>query len=349
MTKIRTNISRRSAASRGLATSSGLTSLMEKEYESIHPGPPPKTELAGRWVLDDGGLGLRIFMAEKRQEYIKNQSIIKNPSIINPQGDGSKPCCLCRSSSGIVYENQLLIRPDPFPMYQYHMQIIPLISELARDQFNCTPENRYKKGWVDVNLIDCRRHPTFEDLKSEMSLVKNSDYLIMQSMEGSGASVPNHIHSHAFKKDIMKFPLLSKDRVEKDRAEIFNDGRSTIHRLPWPSYGFVFRAEEPIVAYLVNRLREKYGAPFNFLESQDQKGIFGVYVPRCMEVPSNPLFKDWQFGVTEVLGLFEAKTRDQFDRLTARMLIDAVKEVTIQDPDQQKGIEQFLLSVVRGL
>ncbi len=314
-----------------------IQQVMEKAYRDRHLGPAPKTEIAGRYEPDGDVNHFRLFMAEKRQEYIKQLGRLQRRVSVK------KNCPLCRSYQAIIYSDHLILCPDTFPMYDYHMLIVPLKKGVVLD-FELTNDS-YRLACVTKDMLDCREYPIKEDIDAEVKLVQSTDYMVMQSMCGSGASVPEHIHAHAFKRSLMKFPLLKEDKF----CKLSYTSTMNVMKIESPSYGFLIHGDSDQYGTIIDGFFKAVGLPFNLLITEFAQNVSILFFPRVREIPHDPIYEGWQFGVTEMLGLFEAKTHKQFNNLTYDRLCQGLQDTTVQDPVMRQQIENSLVQITSNL
>jgi len=318
-----------------------IQQVMEKTYKDMHSGPAPITEIAGRYEPEEGPNRFRLFMTEKRQDYIKRLEEEKSE---REDFSKKKKCRLCCSSYAIIYDDHLVIRPDPSPMYDYHMLITPLKGSSSLENFELI-NGSYRLAYVAKDMLDCRAYPTKRDIDAGVRLVQDTDYMVMQSMTGSGASIPEHIHAHAFKSSLMKFPLLK----EENFSELCQGREITVMKIESPSYGFMIQGDSGRYGAVINRLFNDFGVPFNLLLTEVSRNIVALYFPRIKEIPDDPIYGIWQFGVTEMLGLFETKNHEQFNRLTYERLCQGLRDTTVQDSGVRKQMEKSLVQISKDI
>lgn len=263
----------------------------------------------------------------KKQEY--KEYIINNKVSV-------EDCLLCRPCNSIVYKNYLSIVPDDYPFFPYHLLIRPLKPIILNNKSSTSINKDVKLIELKSIDFDCRNYFNALDIKFMAQLVLETDYMITQSMNGSGASIPKHIHAHAIKQIVTKFPLLLQN---KNRIAYSNDGVS-VAILEQPTFALVFQGSPDFISTEIAILSERFGFVSNHLIYKESGKLIGIYVPRVKESPNSENFKGWKFGAFEVLGLFDVKKNDQFFVLNYDDLFEAIKDVTIQDNLIRKIIEE---------
>jgi hypothetical protein len=287
-----------------------IQQVMEKTYKDMYPGPAPITEIMGRYEPESGSNRFRLFMTERRQEYIKRLKEEK------PRGKGrERECPLCYSSHAIVYDDHLVINPDPFAMYDYHMLIRPMKEDVDPRSYELI-NGSYRLAYIAEDMLDCREYPTIRDIDAEVRLVEDTDYMVMQSMRGSGASVPEHIHAHAFKKNLMRFPLLEVGNFR----EIYCAGRIRIMRTEGPSYGLLIQGDSSKYGTVIGKLFNIWKFPFNLLLTQVSQYTVAMYFPRVKETPSGQLCQ----GLRETT-IQDQKTRERVEESLIQILDNVLK------------------------
>jgi len=176
-----------------------------------------------------------------------------------------------------------------------------------------------------------------------------SSFLVCQSMRGSGASVPEHIHAHAFKRcgpDPLFLPLLNPTFVTKTRVA----GDFRLSRFQTPAYGTLLQGASSCLGARIARVYDVLKIPFNLVAGTGRpfRESWVLVFWRTKEQPSHPIFSDelmgtWRFGFSEMLGLFEFKSDRQYNELDKTLLGEALEETTVMDESVRAAIEELLL------
>lgn len=313
--------------------------LMDYSFRIVFANDELINKVKSRLEKEKGKPDFELYISgmelEKSRTYLQRRS-----------GDSIGSCRLCYPRDSIIYRKYLAITPDDFPFYKYHMLLRPL--KKGFDKTNYVQIDQ-RIGLLHVNKyhLDCRDYFTSEDVKIMSMLVQDTDYLITQSMKGSGASIPEHIHAHAIKRNDLSFPLLDISLFN----QIYLSQDINIFVLRLPSYAICIQSNPDIISHLFGCLSKRMNLPSNHIFCFNEKfgGLIGVYIPRIKEIPTGSKFYGWQFGAFEVLGLFCIKTLEVYYSLRYQELSNAIKEVTLHDYDKQKQIEDYLISLTKSL
>jgi len=184
-----------------------LSTLMRSMYDERHPEDGRIGKLMSRKLQTGGVVDLEVFFSGmRRQEYERKNEAID----LSRQRGEQVPCRLCFSSSSLMYHCRLAITPDEVPFFPYHMLLRPITPKAFDTSFKSLGRN-LKLGLIEKHHLDCRPGFNYEDIVVMSSLVKDArDYMVTQSFGGSGASVPEHVHAHAFPKNQTGFPLIHR-------------------------------------------------------------------------------------------------------------------------------------------
>jgi len=323
----------------GIDTGIFLNREMRKIYDDLHPPDSRVAKKARRWLDIDGPVKFEVFLSGmQREEYeARNREY---------EATGQKDCRLCWSKESLVYRNQMAITADGIPFFPSHMLLRTVRPERIDSTFEVIMPN-VKRGVVEKKHLDCRPEFSREDIVTMGYLMKDAqDYIINQSMGGSGASIGEHIHAHAFLKTQTDFPLLNP--VCFTRLEGVQD--VWVNRLI--TYGLLIRGEPEKIAAVFAALRNEFGFPSNHYLKVDDAfgGLIGLYVPRVELIPPLSRFAsvNWKFGAFEVLGLYDANTPEDYHTLTGDEVCAATKSVTLQDSHLQAAMEQTCRAVLTG-
>jgi hypothetical protein len=312
-----------------------LQRLMEYTYNVRHERSELMAKLHHRYEPAGDEHGFELFLSGmKRQEYEESNRAY--------EVRGDLRCRLCWSEDSIIYQDHLAITADWIPFFPYHMLMRPLREDAVIGGLVVGKD--IKLMHVDVEQLDCRHYFTARDLEVMANLVLETDYLATQAMRGSGASVPEHVHSHAFKKTETDFPLLNIRHFELLRQR--DDTLAFVMRKP--SYAVLIQGDSAFIGEVFEKLRDHFGYPSNHIITVDETfgGLIGVYVPRVREVPEDEVFTGWKFGVFEVLGLFDVKTERQYAELKYPDLWEAIQNVTLHEPRIQAEVEKYVMSCI---
>ena len=312
---------------------------MQEMYDRAHPPNGRTAKRCRRSLFVEGPVYFEIFLSGmERQEY-EARTREHEPA-------NGKDCRLCWPEESLIYRGKVAIAPDLTPFFPYHMLLKPVITECIDSTFVTVLPN-VRQGFVRKEHLDCRPAFSFEDIAVMGYLVREEDeYIISQSMAGSGASIPEHIHAHAFLKSQTDFPLLNRSCFTRlPRTD--NIWVNTHH-----TYGILIRDEPEVIAEIFVEIRNKLGLSSNHYFKTDDAfgGLIGLYVPRVKQVPSVPSIAqaDWKFGAFEVLGLYDAKTAELYQTLKTEELCRATCSVTLQDKESRAVIEDICRAVIAG-
>jgi len=313
-----------------------LSTLMRSMYDERHPADGRIGKLKSRKLQTGGIVDLEVFFSGmRRQEYERKNEVID----LSRQRGEQIPCRLCFPSHSLVYRCRLAITPDEIPFFPYHMLLRPITSD-AVDTTLKSLGPHLELGLVEERPLDCRPGFTYEDIVAMSWFVKDAqDYMVTQSFGGSGASVPEHVHAHAFPKNETDFPFM--------RRACFTNLRGT--NSVWVNrhitYAILVKGSPETIAKVFVSLNALFRLPANhcFKVDDDFGGLIGIYVPRIRDLPQVPsrLRKaNWKFGAFEVLGLYDAKNEELYDSLRLEEAYAATRSVTLHHPERQKEIEK---------
>jgi hypothetical protein len=312
----------------------GLGPLMREMYELAHPPDSRVAKRETRRLAVGGPVDFEVFLSGMRRQQYEADNLAYEAA-------GRTNCRLCWQQESLLYRNELAIAPDSHPFFPYHMLLRPVRPQQIDPTFEVVGR-QVKRGSVGRQQLDCRPDFSFEDIVSLCRLVQAApDYMVTQSMRGSGASIPEHIHAHAFLKTQTDFPLLN--RACFVRLEGARDVWVNRH----VTYGLLVKGAPEPIARLFVALREQGGFHSNHYLKVDDAfgGSIGLYVPRVRQVPPFPRFVDWKFGAFEVLGLYDVKTPELYRTLTADEACAATRSVTLQDRRSQAVLEDVCRAV----
>ena len=318
-----------------------LSSLMREMYEQAHPLDGQRAKTASRSLSAIAPVEFEVFLSGMgRQEY-ESQNRLHSTSPV-------PACRLCWARDCLVFRDRMAITPDSFPFFPYHMLLRPVKPErILLGAFKSIAPG-IRRGRVTAEHLDCRDWFTAEDLATFAQVVQEApDYMITQSMRGSGASVPEHIHGHAFLKKQTRLPLLEKSCFHTA------DNAAGIWINDHVSYGLLSRADASIWSQLFVSLSEQFGLPSNHYIKADEEfgGVIAHYVPRTRELPQVTRFAevDWKFGAFEVVGLYDAKMGFLYDTVTADEACEATRSVTLQGRNIRTEMERACSYLCRSL
>ncbi len=310
-----------------------LVRLMEEDYNALHAGFCTARDRIRRIPNTRFG-DYTIFQTAGRREYN-----------IRKGGPPITECYLCtRMLSGILMRGKTFIVPDPVPFAAQHF-LLRFVNNASNGRMRGPP------GRVQLTAAnqEHRELLTADDIDSCVGLARETGFLICQSMRGSGASVPNHIHAHAFKQgvsDALSLPWL--DRAAVDR--VHSEAVLALSRTLTPSYGTLIETEHCNIGSRIARVFGALRIPFNFVAGFGKPFLkhWVLVFWRTRESPLHPLFSDavtgrWKFGFSEMLGLFEFKSEEQFVGLNKEILDRSLAETTVCDESLRERIETLLL------
>lgn len=322
----------------GVKATISLNEMMCEMYELAHPLDDRVAKKENRHLPIAGPVDFEVFLSGmQRQEYeARNREY---------EAAGRKECRLCWARESLVYYDQMAIAPDGIPFFPYHMLLRPVRPECIDLTFEIVSLN-VKRGVVEKAHLDCRAEFCFEDIVTMGRLVQDAEhYMITQSMGGSGASISEHIHAHAFLKMQTDFPLLNRAYFTplQGTTNVWVNNKHV-------TYGLLIRDEPEVIATVFVALRDQFGLPSNHYLRVDDAfgGLIGLYVPRVEQVPALPRIADadWKFGAFEVLGLYDAKTPELYQTLTAEEACAATSSVTLQDHQCQLDMEESCRAIL---
>lgn len=246
---------------------------------------------------------------------------------------GHRYCRVCQRTraKGLVYRDRLAIVPDPYPFFAHHMLLLPTHPDLIDDTFRSIGHN-IKKGLIDGCRLLHREFATTGDFRVMAQLAEEApSYMITQSVRGSGASIPEHIHAHAFPQTSSNFPLFTKRCFEPMELA------TNAWVMDSLSYGVALEGGPADIADRMTGWVQRFGVPCNHYFRADESfgSLVGLLVPRRRETPPRPALvraAGWSFGAFEVLGLYDAKTEEIFEKLSFQDAYCATRSVTLSRP-----------------
>lgn len=182
--------------------------------------------------------------------------------------------------------------------------------------------------------FEVRENPTPNDLISAIRFSRETDYNLILNLKFSGASIPKHMHFQGHK---TYFPV-----IDQAKAEFLLEKRGiTIQRLSFPSYSVRLEGDETGIADIILEVAQ-INMPYNLFINQGNVN----FVPRCKEIPSN--LGTWQFGATEVSGLFFPRNFEQYRSLSLEELKRALEEATFNSKKELiEKLEANLFNIFR--
>jgi hypothetical protein len=309
-----------------------LGGLMREMYEAANPPDDRVAKAASRSLRVGAPVEFEIFLSGmKRQKYeAQNRAYVES---------GDTACRLCWGQWSLIFQDRLAVAPDSFPFFPYHMLLRPVLPErIAADRFETLAPD-IKRGFVTKADLDCRDAFTDADIATLCALVEAApEFMVTQSMRGSGASIPEHIHAHAFLRSQTRFPLLQR--------RCFHACVGSPHA--WVnthvSYVLVLCGAGASLARIIASLHGRFRIASNHYIQIDADfgGLAVGYVPRTATVPAVPRLAtaEWKFGAFEVLGLYDAKTSELYETLSADEACSATRSVTVQDSVLRQEIER---------
>lgn len=305
-----------------------LSAMMRDMYVGLHP-LPGVAKSQRRFLHVSGAPAVEVCLAGLPRQGHRTAP----PSAAIPRAAG---CRLCWPQESIVYHDRLAIAPDQGPFFPFHMLVRPVRPPRA----GTLPAVRdgLRRGLVTTDHLDCRPHFTETDIAALGHLVLDApDYRVTQSMDGSGASIPEHTHAHAFPKSHTSFPLLASDCFKplKDVPHVWATRQLT--------YAILIRGTPEVIAAAFSSMRDACALPSNHCLHVDDAfgGLVGVYVPRVAALPLAGPFAavGWRLGAFEVLGLFDAATEAVFHTLSGAEATAAIASVTLRDERIRRRVE----------
>jgi hypothetical protein len=307
-----------------------LSSMMRDLYAEFHPLPGGVAKRRRRLLQVAGAPPLEIFLSGMRgQEHESTQIVTPTPTPAR--------CRLCWPQDSIVYLDRLAITPDHDPFFPFHMLIRPV--RPSRTDTPIAALRSLRRRLVKPAQLDCRSYFTEADIAALGHLAMDApDYVVTQSMDGSGASIPEHIHAHAFLKSQTDFPLLTRSCFSR------LDGAPNVWTNRRLTYAVLVRGAPEVIAAAFASMRDSCAMPSNHYFRVDNafRGLVGAYVPRAAALPPTGRIAaaGWLLGAFEVLGLFDATTEDLFCTLSAAEAAAAIASVTLHDEGVQRQVEE---------
>ena len=252
------------------------------------------------------------------------------------------------SQYSIIYKNQMAIAPDGTPIFPYHFLFRPVVSDCINELFKQLDLDDLKIGEVSEGHLDLRPEFSFDDIMHMSEFVQRvPSFMISQSMIGSGASIPNAIHAHAFPVKTTEFPLFSSYCAS---SGFDLPGLLALDQI---TFGIIVTGTPFEIACVFMALTKEFKLPSNhyFQYRTDFNGLTGLYIPRTSEIPMVERLAEaeWCFGAFEVLGLFDAINEDIYHTLTTEEAEEAIKSVTVQAPDLRNEFIKKAVSVLKEL
>ncbi|OGM12637.1 hypothetical protein A2V80_01685 [Candidatus Woesebacteria bacterium RBG_16_39_8b] len=309
-----------------------LRVLLKEFYQNEHGRKRQVAKLSRRFEYGSNGSTFELFLSGMdRQSYQKKIKEYKY--------EGRTDCRLCWSDSSIVYRRSLCITADIAPFFPYHMLLRPMKLTARSKSLTGIGNNIFVGKTEKIDLV-CRNYFTKDDIKTMANLAQDSDYIVTQAMRGSGASIPEHIHGHAFPKTETEFPLLNKRYFKL----FWRQGNSSIYIIEEPTFAILVKGKSDLISDIFTKIRNEFGYPSNHIIKVDEDfgGLVGVYIPRVKETPGANIFHGWKFGVFEVLGLFDVETKERYLQLNYNSLFKAVREVTLHNSKTQAEILKYI-------
>jgi hypothetical protein len=323
------------ASPRPSAERSGpLAERMQSSYEQLHGAGSWQPEIVRSLAAADG-TGYLLFRTARRHEYNRRCK----------QKAHAEKCALCEEMlEGIVFLDRLLIVPDPVPFARDHFLL-----RFLRPPAEVEPRTLFESRHVTQAEHVHREGLLATDISSCLMLAQATGDLVCLSMRGSGASVPEHIHAHAFRPGLsgsLTLPLLGPPAVRFRR----DTGDVRLSLTTTPAFGTLLQGSPACLAQRLARTVDELRVPVNVVAGQGGpfRETWLLVFWRRKECPSHPLFRDdetgcWRFGFSEMLGLFEVKSLRQLQELTPAVLEEAMREATITHRELQAEIEESLL------
>ncbi|MDQ1248742.1 MAG: hypothetical protein QG597_3115 [Actinomycetota bacterium] len=305
---------------------------MTEDYRAVHGDLCPVIDRQ-RAIPNEPFGEYRIFQTAERRKYNLRTS-----------GPRIRDCYLCtRMASGILVRGRTLVVPDPFPFAAHHF-LIRFVGD-AHTESIIAPFVRTR---IAAAVQEHREQLTADDIDRCLTLACETGFLVCESMRGSGASVPDHIHAHAFARDVpgaLSLPWLKPGSV----GLTYQSADISLYRALTPAYGVLIETKQPDAGARVVYTSEILGLPYNLIVGYGEPfRDYWVFVFwRTRESPRHPLFchpatGTWKFGFSEMLGLFEFKSEAQFLGLTEEILAQALLETTIADEVMRERVERLL-------
>jgi hypothetical protein len=309
-----------------------LVRLLTQDYQAVHGDLRPVTDRQ-RAIANPPFGDYVIFQTAQRREYNVRRS-----------GVPITECYLCtRMTCGILVNGVTFLVPDPVPFAAQHF-LVRFVNTC--DDRTSAPPTRVQLATTDQ---EHRENLTADDIDSCFRLARETGFLVCASMRGSGASVPSHIHVHAFGRNAagsLALPWLNGASVllTCQRED------TSLYRTLTPGYGILVETERPNVGSQIVGAYEALKLPYNLIVGYGRpfRGYWTFIFWRTRESALHPLFCDletgrWRFGFSEMLGLFEFKSEEQFLGLTKGILARSLLDVTISDPVLRERAEALLL------
>jgi hypothetical protein len=318
-----------------------LPDLLSRAYDIVHPNDSSQDKQQRRFMPSTAPVEFEVFLSGmQRQDYEeRNRRYLET---------GQKWNRLAFPQQSVVFRNQTAIAPDEIPFFRNHSLLRPVIPERIDGSFQDLIFRELRVGWITEKHLDLRGNFIFRDLVNMAAIVERvSSYTVSQSMEGSGASIPEAVHAHAFPKNATNFPLFNRSCVSTDGC---CSGQWAIVEI---TFGVIVAGSAEEIAQVFVDLRDEFQFPSNhyFQVRNDFGGLVGLYVPRTQEKPGVASLEegDWKFGAFEVLGLFDAKNEEIYNTLTNSEAEEAIRSVTVQERNLRREFTSKANSTLRSL
>jgi hypothetical protein len=191
---------------------------------------------------------------------------------------------------------------------------------------NPFPVQRYH---ILVSHDDHRPNPLDSDILDGMAFAHSTGFQLLLNLEGSGASVPEHLHWQGLWG--VRFPAF---REEYAGRVVFRDDEVEARLLAEPWGGFRLKPRSRRGCARIARVVCRWNGCFNLAVDERRTVLLSV---RTRETPS--LFPDFKFGGAEVAGVVYANTRDLFSSLDAASFEGAMREVVMQAKEHDRWSE----------
>jgi len=250
---------------------------------------------------------------------------VKKKQAQEREKSGQKSCPLDeeRSTKDSIKYGNLLFRMNGNPTLEYHL-------------FAQTAEHR--------------EHPTQEDHLTIMDFVDETDYAVFLNLRGSGAGIPDHLHYQGHKR--VNFPFLLKLGIGSLRYNRqFEIWSHDIINYTLELKYTAERGKEAVSEYIakLDEIIRAEGLSYNLLFDKNRVYLF----PRTMEIAENihdglreAGMDKWQIAGQEMGYLFTAKYKQILEKMTAKALANALRDVTLSDPEERQQFEKLVLGVL---
>ena len=167
------------------------------------------------------------------------------------------------------------------------------------------------------------------DLFDGFAFAQETGYRLLLNLQGSGASLPAHLHWQGLRSD---FPIFRPQFIGRC---ILSEVGLAVNALSKPWGGYRVEADNQEQRMRVAQSLAAWEGPFNLVLTSSV-----VYVlPRVREYASQ--FPSFKFGAAEVAGTMFAQNRSMFESVDDASFAQAVHEVAMNDEQLEGDAERL--------